>query len=197
MDIKNTIIKRMQENKGYISTKELSDLKINRIYLSLMVKEGVIERLKRGLYRSCYIVPENELIEIAKMIPKGILCLESAADYYGLTTNISSEYKVAIPSKSKVVIPAYPPVKIIYFSDDNYTLGIIETMIDSHIVKIYDLEKTVCDIARYRKRIENNIYMEVLKEYIKRKDKNISKLLDYAKITGTYKTLKADLGVLL
>lgn len=197
MEFKNIILDRIKTNKGYISTKELNELKINRYYLSMLVKEGVIERVKNGLYRDTLFVPENELVEVGKMISKGVFCLESAAEYYGLTTTITSQYKIAIPQKSKVIIPVYPPIKLIYFADKTYSLGIIEINIEGNEVKIYDLEKTVCDIARYRKRIENNIYSEVLREYVKRKDKNIGKLLDYAKITGVYKILKSDLEVLL
>ncbi len=197
MSSKDLIVNRIKENSGYITTKDLKGMNINRFYISELEKEGVIERIKRGIYRDSEYIPENELIEINKMIPKGVVCLDSAIEYYGLTTQIPNVYKIAIPRNSKVSIPDYPPIKIIYFSDTNYKIGISEIQINGSIIKMYDIEKTVCDIARYRNKIGKDVFYEVLKEYMKKDYKDITKLLEYAKMMNIYNVLKNALEVLI
>lgn len=90
------ILKLITKNKGYIRTKEVEDNGISRKYLTLMEKEGKIERIKRGLYRGSDYINENEISEIIRIVPGGVICLETAAEYYGLPTIIPTEYSVAI-----------------------------------------------------------------------------------------------------
>ena len=54
--------------------------------------------------------------------------------------------------------------------------------IDGYVVKIDDLEKSVCDAIKYRAKIGLDVATEILKNYLKRKDRNLSKLVRYAKI---------------
>jgi len=188
-------ILKLVDKQGYISTKKVEKNGINRAYLSLMEKDGRIERIKRGLYKVNDYINENEISEIIRLVPKGVICLETAAEYYGLTTLIPTEYSVAIQRSKKVVLPEYPPIKLIYFSDKNFKLGI--TFIEEDNIRIYDIEKTVCDITKYRNKLGKNIYKEVLKEYLKRKDRNIDKLLEYAKKMNAYRVLKETLEVII
>ena len=39
---------------------------------------------------------------------------------------------------------------------------------------------TICDCLRYRNKIRKDIIVESIKEYVKRRDKNISILMNYA-----------------
>lgn len=197
MKRKEIIINKIKENKGYITSKELKDLGINRFYISDLVKNGILERVKNGLYKDIEFIPENELTLVSRIVPDGVICLASAIEYYGLTTTIPFEYQVALPRNKKIVLPDYPPIKLFYFSDKNYYPGITELSIEGNIVKIYDIEKTICDVTKYRNKIGKNIFNEVLKEYVKREDVNINKILDYAKKMNSYKVLKESLELLI
>jgi hypothetical protein len=48
-------------------------------------------------------------------------------------------------------------------------------------VRVYDPERTVVDIVRNRNGIEFQTFEDALKRYVRRKDKNVNKLIDYAK----------------
>ena len=48
-----------------------------------------------------------------------------------------------------------------------------------HTVKIYDMEKTICDCVRYRNKIGIDTVKECINEYLKRKDKDLNKLIKY------------------
>jgi hypothetical protein len=58
--------------------------------------------------------------------------------------------------------------------------GVEKIDIDGNIIKIYNIEKTICDCLRYEDKISKDIIVESIKEYVKRRDKNLSKLMNYA-----------------
>jgi hypothetical protein len=58
--------------------------------------------------------------------------------------------------------------------------GVEKININGNIIKIYNIEKTICDCLRYEDKISKDIIVESIKEYVKRRDKNISKLMNYA-----------------
>ena len=54
-------------------------------------------------------------------------------------------------------------------------------------VKSYDMERCICDIIRSKKRINIEFIKYSVKEYLKRKDKNLIKLSEYAEKMGIKK----------
>lgn len=122
----------------------------------------------------------------------------SALSYYELTTYNPWEYYIAIHRDStKVKNIEYPPIKLIYFSDKQFNIGITTINVNGNKVKIYDKEKTICDCVRYRNKIGMDIFKEVLKEYIRSKEQNINKLMEYAKELGVKNVLQDYLEVLI
>ena len=47
-------------------------------------------------------------------------------------------------------------------------------------INIYDLEKSVCDVVRFRNKVGIDITSEVLRNYLKRDDRNLDLLMKYA-----------------
>ncbi len=169
-------------NHGYSSTGDISTAGIDRRYLRDLINEDTIEKIKRGLYRwkDAKFDIEEELIDVSKIIPHGVICLESALAYYKLTTYTPGEYTVAVKRNYNIKLPNYPPIKLYYFSDKYYVDGVEKIDINGNIIKIYNIEKTICDCLRYEDKISKDIIVESIKEYVKRRDKNISKLMNYA-----------------
>ena len=186
MKLKNKIKEKIKEvfyvNNGYVRTKDISSKGINRRYLRDLINEGVIERIKQGLYRwrDTKFDVEEELINVSKIIHNGVICLVSALAYYELTSYTPGEYTIAVRRNYNIKLPDYPPIKLYYFSDKYYTDGVEKIDINGNIIKIYNIEKTICDCLRYEDKISKDIIVESIKEYVKRKDKNISKLMNYA-----------------
>lgn len=79
-----------------------------------------------------------------------------------------------------MLLPDYPPIKLYYWDKRFYETGIIETTYNGEQLKIYDIEKSVCDAIRYRNKVGIDITSEVLRDYLKRKDRNLDKLMKYA-----------------
>ncbi len=184
----NLIHSLIKEHGGYISTKDIND---RSTYYQLLdeVKKGRIIRIRQGLY-ALEEDMAKQMIDIEKIVPHGILCLYSAWTYYQLTTQIPLEYYVAVDRGRKIRLPGYPPIKLCYWSKNVYQLGVNEVTLDEFKVRIYDLEKSVCDAIKYRSKIGIDISSEIFKNYLQRKDRNIDKLMKYAKILRVETTLK-------
>jgi len=186
IELKSKIKEKIKEifyaNHGYIRTKDISCKDIDRGYLRDLINEDAIERIKRGLYRwkNAKFDVEEELVNVSKIIPHGVICLVSALSYYELTTYTPGEYTVAVHRKYNIKLPDYPPIKLYYFSDKYYIDGVEKIDINGHIIKMYNIEKTICDCLRYEDKISKDIIVESIKEYIRRRNKNISKLMNYA-----------------
>jgi len=97
-----------------------------------------------------------------------------------LTTTIPHQSHIAVTQKKKITLPNYPPIKLYYWSDKYFQLGVNEINVDNLQVKIYDLEKSVCDAVRFRNKVGIDITIEALKNYVKRTDKNLNTLSKYA-----------------
>ena len=69
--------------------------------------------------------------------------------------------------------------------------------VDGHSIKVYDMEKTLCDIIYYRNKIGQDIVREALDSYIRHKDKNIQKLMQYSDVLRVSATMKKYLEVLI
>lgn len=172
--------------RGYARTKDLTKSGLHTSQIKELKDAGYIHRIKRGLYYYPKYDSKGhqELVEVSKIIPQGVICLLSALSYHELTTNRPRENYVAIHRDArKVALPGYPPIRVFYFSDLQYKLGIVEEDLSGHKVKIYDQEKTLCDLVRYRKRIGQDIVKEGFQEYFSQPKVQIEKLLDYAEKT--------------
>jgi predicted transcriptional regulator of viral defense system len=143
-ETKDRIKKIFYKNKGYLRAKDLSEEGIHRKYLGDLLETEEIIKLKRGLYKwnEERFNSLNELIDVAMIIPDGVICLATALSYYELTTYTPLEYQVAIPNQKKIKNVSYPPINLYYFSEKYFEEGIKEEKIAEYKIRIYDIEKS-------------------------------------------------------
>lgn len=170
----------IKQHGGYITRKEIIGNRYLYYQLLEAVKSGEIIRLKPGIY-CMEDTMAGTMIDLEKIVPDGVLCLYSAWAHYGLTTQIPQGFYVAIPRKRKVILPDYPPIILNYWENSIYALGIKYEQIDGIKVSIYDMEKSVCDALRYRNKIGIDVSSEILRNYLSRKERNITRLTSYAR----------------
>jgi predicted transcriptional regulator of viral defense system len=127
----------------------------------------------------------------------GVFCLFTACRHHGLGTFVPSQYHVAIPGKSKVVLPGHPPVKLYYWSPSAYQTGIAQVAVNGTVIQMYDAEKTVCDMIRLRNKIGADTVKEAEKSYLQRQDRDLAKLLGYARTLGMETLVRQRLSLLV
>jgi len=189
------IIKILNQNNGYARMKELRKAGIQTRDIAKAVDNNIIEKIKHGLYKLIDF-PWDEhagFTDVCNANKNAVITLLSAADYHQLSTFYPSEIYVAVPNNTDKFILKYPPIKVYYFIEKYYKLGIQKIETASGIVKIYNKEKTICDLFRYSNKLGEDIAIESLKEYLKNKaNRNISQLIEYAemcKVTREIETI--------
>jgi predicted transcriptional regulator of viral defense system len=196
-EIRERILEQFKQQSGYARTRDILGLGIHNIYLKELEKEGTITKIKRGLYCLQNLESQSTKAEALLTIPGGVLCLGTALSYYDLTTWEPPEIHVAIPHGRKVKQPEYPPIKLFYFTGVFYSTGIVEAKESGQLIRIYDIEKCICDLVRFRNRIGIDILKEALGEYLKRRDKDLNKLNTYSKTLKINSVLSQYLEVLI
>ena len=194
--MKNDIQKIFEQSEGVAHMGTLIKSGINYYQINALLDSGSIIKLKHGVYK-WQNDEVNEWADLTHLVPRGVLCLFTAAFHYELTTFVSSTYHIAIPKKAKMVLPDYPPIHLYYWDTTAFNLGMVETSIQGTTIKIYDLEKTVCDIIRFRNKVGIDIAKEVLINYLKRPDRNLAKLNEYARQLKISTVLSNFLTILL
>lgn len=180
------IIHYITQNGGFASMKELKEAKFHTREIISLVKEKSIEKIKPGYYRLSdygFFKDVNvSLITVCRAEPQSVICLISALDYYEMTDFNPSEIFYAIPHSQKRRSINYPPVKTFFFRERFYNPGIEVIKTKYGDLRIYNKEKTVCDMFRYRNKLGEDLAMQALKNYLKQKKKSIAALIKYAEI---------------
>lgn len=178
------IIKYFREHKGYARMKNIKANGFQTRDIQKLVKNGSLVKVKPGLYRLAGIQPgeATSMVEICLAMPKAVICLASALAFHELTTFIPTAIAFAIPRSDKPTKLAYPPSDPYYFSELQYKTGIEHHETKSGNIRIYGPEKTICDCFRFRNKLGEDLAIEGLKEYLRRRDRQLNKLMKFAEI---------------
>ena len=174
-------VQTMKKTNSYISSAKMKEKGRTAYYKMLeSVRQGELVQVRRGLYANIDQLSAG-MIDIEAIIPGGILCLWSAWNIYKLTTSMPQAYHVAIKRDRKVVTPSYPPIELHHYTASIWEIGVIKMSVESYNIRIYDIERCVCDAIKFRNKIGMDVCSEIIDNYLSRPERNISKLLDYAR----------------
>lgn len=122
----------------------------------------------------------------------------TALAYHDLTTWNPPDIHIALPRGRKIVLPAFPPVKLFHITRAIFNLGLQEIEVENgRPVSIYNQERCICDAVRFRNKIGIDIMKEALREYMISPGKNLNLLHEYAKALHISGVLNQYLDVLL
>ena len=178
------IIQRlMEKNNGYITTKELENFGISRNYLSIMTQKKMIEKVAKGIYIDSKKI-EDIYYVFSVSIPKIIYSHMTALYFHNLSIKApDSSFDVTVTKKYNN--PKLKKHNVFYVDDKYYDIGITEVVTpQGNKVKAYDIERCICDIIRSKKRMDIEHIKFAIREYLKRKDKDLIKLSKYADMFG-------------
>lgn len=169
---------------GLIRPRDLEPIGIPRISLTRAVRRGQLERVGRGLYGlpGRQVSAHGALAEVARRVPKGVVCLLSALRFHGLTTQAPFEVWLAIENKAITPKLDYPPLRVVRFSGAALTEGVEEHVVDDVTVRITSIAKTVADCFKYRNKIGLDVALEALREAWHEKRMTSDDLWRYAKV---------------
>ena len=194
MDYVKKIKEKLNRRGGVITTKELKNCNIPTIYLTRMIKKGELIRVDRGIYiDSNGDYDQYYFFHNRYKVP--IFSYVSALYLHGFTDIIPLEMETTV-YKGYNVHRISQNVRIHYVTREIYDLGITEcqTMF-GNIVKVYDLERTLCDLIKRRSEIETELFAKTINKYIRYENKDFNKLYEYSKKMKIYEKVKEILEV--
>lgn len=194
MEYRNKILNLFKN--GYLTTKDVTDNNIPRTYLTKLIKENKIERVSRGVY-----IKKNELVDefvILQSKSKNAIYSNTTALYlHGFSNRIPIKYDITINSGYNGSLQKEDNVNLFYTKRELLELGVIDYKLNSgNVIRVYDLDKTICDIIKNKKKIDAEIFNKAIREYFYSKKKNTLKLYEYAKKMNIYNKVRDTFEVL-
>lgn len=193
-------IKEFFSKNDYImTTAQLASYRIYYADIQQLLKEGFVEKIKRGYYHWIETYDEQEVKIINRLFPDAVLCMETALFYYQYSDRTPSQWSLTIDknvSRSRTNID-YPFVKAYRVEPVLVPLGETKGSIDFVDVRIYDRDRSICDVLRNMNKMDKEIFNKAIQGYVKDSQKNIPNLMEYAKVLRIQKRVKELIGVWL
>ncbi|WP_294099371.1 type IV toxin-antitoxin system AbiEi family antitoxin domain-containing protein [Proteiniclasticum sp.] len=197
MAMPNELQSVLNQNGGIITTAQANEVGVSNERLRLLVHSGDLERVTTGIY----VLPDeftDKMFIVQLRRPKIIYSHETALFLHELTDRDPISYMVTVPT-------GYNPTRL---REDGFTvftikrelheIGVIKLKtIFGNSVTVYDMERTICDCLRSRNNLDIAVVTDALKRYVKRKDKNLNKLMQMAETFKVTKLLRGYLEVVL
>ena len=189
--------KFVKDGNGYLYVPAVTKAGISRTVLGRYVKERKMERVGHGLYLS-QDAWEDFVYQIA-LTHKGIIFSHETALYlHGLMEREPSRECITVPTGHNASHLAKKGLEVHHIKAELAGKGatVLKTPFGNP-VPVYDAERTICDIIRNKKNMDIQVFVYAIKEYMRRKEKDVFRLSSYAKIFRVESAIRTYAEVLL
>lgn len=191
------VTKLFRDGNGYRNAAQLKDAKVTTVQIKELVSKGILERVSHGHY---WLIdeekgkPENfEMLEACMVNPRAVICADSACYYHGLIQKAPERLSVATLKTDRSKMQLNFPVTRHYYSDLAFEqdLEVVETPYGQ--IRIYALERSVCDTIRFRADIGIETVENIVQNYMKLENRQMGRLLAYADAMRVGKIVRTTL----
>ena len=199
MDNRKKVKEVIVNNGGIAKSADFVAAGIRAADVVNLCNAGMLSRVRHGYYELSEKseVPEEKLL--ATLVPKGIVCVESALFHYGYSDFAPRKWSIAVPrsmSRTKLKVDSLA-IQPYYMQPELYELGKITDNFNGVELPVYDRERTICDCFKYRSRLDNEIFNKAINAYVKDDKKNLNNLSAYSQKLRVYKKVTELMEVLL
>lgn len=190
----NQLIKK---HGGTIQTFQVLEAGISKFAFYAYIKEKGLEQAAHGVYVS----PDtwtDAMYLLHLRCEQAVFSHETALFFHNLTDREPIRYSVTVRTGYNPSRLQEDGVQVYTVKKELHEVGMTTAKTPfGHTVRVYDMERTICDLLRSRSRIEIQVFQDALKQYVRRKDKNLRTLMQYAAMFHVEKLLRQYLEVLL
>ena len=183
-------------DNGVVTSKAVTEQGIHRSILCEMVKSGELIQCSRGIY----ILAdewEDEFYILQKKYKRGIFSHSTSLYLLGYSERVPITFHMTFPTKYNSASLKQENVTVTRVNDLNYELGTTTvTTPAGNQVRIYDLERSLCDMLRGSSEDIQTIQY-AMKKYAASKQRDINKLMRYAKQLHVEPKVRRYMEVLL
>ena len=166
---------------GYLTTRDVTNNNIPKVYLTKLVRNDI----------------PDEMVILQNKSKNAIYSNTTALFLHKLSNRLPIKYDISVLQSYKGSLQKNNNVNLFYIKKELLNLGVIDYKLDSgYVIKVYDLERTICDIIKNRKKLDQELVNKAIREYFYSKNKNTIKLYDYAKQLNIYDKVRNTFEVL-
>ena len=187
------------DNNGIAKSADFVAAGIRAVDVVNLCNAGFLNRVRHGYYQLTEQSVSSEEQLLATLIPKGIVCVESALFHYGYSDFAPRKWSIAVPrsmSRTKLKVDSLA-IQPYYMQPELYELGEITDNFNGVELPVYDRERTICDCFKYRTKLDNEIFNKAVNAYAADEKKNLANLSKYAKEMKLYTKVMNVMEVLL
>lgn len=191
------VTKLFRDGNGYRNAAQLKEAKVTTVQIKELVEKGIIERVSHGHY---WLIdeekgkPENyQMIEACMVNPRAVICADSACYYHGLIDKEPEKLSVATLKTDRSKMQLNFPVTRHYYSDLAFEQDLETVETPYGTLRIYALERSVCDTIRFREDIGSEAVDRIVRNYMKQRNRQMERLLAYADAMRVGKIVRTKL----
>jgi predicted transcriptional regulator of viral defense system len=189
---------RHLQRHGVVRARDLEALGVSRVALQRAVDRGQVMRRARGLY----VKPDHaatrhtDIAAVGARTPKAVVCLVSALEYHGLTTQVPHAVWIMIHKSSHRPTFNAPAVRVVRASGSALTTGVEKHKIEEVVVQMTTPAKTVADCFRYRDTVGTDVAVEALRDCLRKRKATPSDIFEMAKVDRVARVMRPYLEAL-
>jgi len=191
---------QIAQEKGVVRPRDLVPYGLSPTHLQRLYEQGLLVRSGRGIY----FLPEAEqeerlsLAQVVRRVPTGVVCLVSALEFHGLTTQIPHAVWLALsPRTPRHPRGGWPPLEVVQMTGDSLTEGIETHTILQTPVRVFSPAKTVADCFKFRGRLGTDVALEALRDAWRKKRVTMDELIHYGEICRVARVMRPYLESLI
>lgn len=174
----------LARQKSVLRVRDLIERGIHPEYLRRLCVSGVLQRSGRGLY----LLADGDysanvtLVEAARRVPRGVICLLSALHFHEIGTQLPHEVWMMIDKRAALPRINYPRIRFFRASGQAFESGVERRRVDRVRVSVYCVAKTIADCFKYRNKIGVDVALESLRDCLRNKRATVDDLWKYARV---------------
>ena len=192
-----TDIIKYVDGSGILLTKNVLEDGYSKDALYKFIKDYGLQQVGHGVYAEPNLWEDDQYI-LSLRCPQAVFSHDDALYYHRLIDREPLQQTITIYTGYGTARLVKDGIRVFTVKKELLETGKI-TITNSfgHIIPIYDLERTICDLVRSRSKFEIQDYQTALKSYISRKDKDLNKLMEYAQLFHVDSIIRGYMEVML
>lgn len=187
----------IEQNGGIVSARDIQKAGIERVFLYDSLEKGIILKESHGNYVLADEQPDEYRI-IQSRSEKLIFSHGTALFLHGISDRVPHALDITVPQGDNVsrIKKSYENTKFHYCKKELWDLGIVTLKTpQGYDVRVYDLERCICDLIKDKKSIDVQVYTQALKEYFGEMC-NPRKIVKYARMLNVEQKVRIYMEVL-
>lgn len=187
----------IKKNNGQITVNDVKKLGLDPHLLVDLANRGQLERVDRGAYVDPSVF-EDDISILQYRFSRGIFFKDSALFLHHMIDRTPDRYQMNFPLGYNAPAIKRYPVKVYRQKPEWYELGIEEALTPGqHKVRVYNIERTLCDILRNRDTSDSETIRQAMINYAQLKHKDLGQLIWFADLFKVREKINAYMEVLL